>query len=142
MTGLDNIPAIDENSNVQTQSVQIAIAKLPEDSLEKINSLNIKLNNLISSFGQIYIRKKEITDEISKLDEILEKGEDEFKLTNLQLKEVIDELDEKYPQGRINVQDGTIQYQPGAPTRKQVEQQQQQEIENQTTGGGMKVVKE
>ena len=139
MAGLDNIPTIDENSNVQTQSVQIAVAKLPEDSIEKINNLNLKLNNLISSFGQIYIRKKEITDEISKLDEILEKGEDEFKSTNLQLKEVIDELDDKFPQGRINMQDGTIQYQPGAPTRKQVEQQQM-EAQNQSTG--LKVVKE
>ena len=139
MAGLDNIPTIDENSNIQTQSVQIAVAKLPEDSIEKINNLNLKLNNLISSFGQIYIRKKEITDEISKLDEILEKGEDEFKSTNLQLKEVIDELDDKFPQGRINMQDGTIQYQPGAPTRKQVEQQQM-EAQNQSTG--LKVVKE
>lgn len=139
MAGLDNIPTIDENSNIQTQSVQIAVAKLPEDSIEKINNLNTKLNNLISSFGQIYIRKKEITDEISKLDEILETGEDEFKSTNLQLKAVIDELDEKYPQGRINIQDGTIQYQPGAPTRKQLEQQQ---FEAQNESTGMKVVKE
>jgi len=141
MAGLDNIPTTEENNGVQTQSVQIAIEKLPEDSIEKINTLNSKLNNLVSSFGQIYIRKREITDEISKLDEILENGEDEFKSTNLQLKQIIDELDEKFPQGRINMQDGTIQYQPGAPTRKQVEQQQQ-EAQNQPAGSGMKVVKE
>jgi hypothetical protein len=133
MAGLDNIPTTEENNGVQTQSVQIAIEKLPEDSIEKINNLNIKLNNLISSFGQIYIRKREIQDELIKLDEILETGEDEFKSTNLQLKEVIDELDEKFPQGRINMQDGTIQYQPGAPTRKQVEQQQL-EAQNQSIG--------
>ena len=141
MAGLDNIPTTEENNGVQTQSVQIAIEKLPEDSIEKINNLNIKLNNLISSFGQIYIRKREIQDELIKLDEILETGEDEFKSTNLQLKEVIDELDEKFPQGRINMQDGTIQYQPGAPTRKQVEQQQF-EAQNQPAGSGMKVVKQ
>jgi hypothetical protein len=134
MAGLDNIPTTEENNGVQTQSVQIAIEKLPEDSIEKIN-------NLISSFGQIYIRKREIQDELIKLDEILETGEDEFKSTNLQLKEVIDELDEKFPQGRINMQDGTIQYQPGAPTRKQVEQQQL-EAQNQPAGSGMKVVKQ
>jgi hypothetical protein len=133
MAGLDNIPTTEENNGVQTQSVQIAIEKLPEDSIEKINNLNIKLNSLISSFGQIYIRKREIQDELIKLDEILETGEDEFKSTNLQLKEVIDELDEKFPQGRINMQDGTIQYQPGAPTRKQVEQQQL-EAQNQSIG--------
>ena len=141
MKGLDNIPTTEETNGVQTQSVQIAIEKLPQDSIESITNLNVKLNNLISSFGQIYIRKREITDEISKLDEILENGEDEFKSTNLQLKQIIDELDEKFPQGRINMQDGTIQYQPGAPTRKQVEQQQQ-EAQNQPAGSGMKVVKE
>ena len=139
MAGLDNIPTTEENNGVQTQSVQIAIEKLPEDSIEKINNLNIKLNSLISSFGQIYIRKREIQDELIKLDEILETGEDEFKSTNLQLKEVIDELDEKFPQGRINMQDGTIQYQPGAPTRKQVEQQQ---LEAQNQSIGMKAAKQ
>jgi predicted nuclease with TOPRIM domain len=141
MAGLDNIPTTEENNGVQTQSVQIAIEKLPEASIEKINTLNSKLNNLVSSFGQIYIRKREITDEISKLDEILETGEDEFKSTNLELKQIIDELDDKFPQGRINMQDGTIQYQPGAPTRKQVEQQQF-EAQNQPAGSGMKVVKQ
>jgi predicted nuclease with TOPRIM domain len=125
MAGLDNIPQTNVDSNVKTQSIEIAMVKLPEDSFEKLNNLNSKLNNLISSFGQIYIRKKEITDEISNLDEILEKGEAEFKSLNLEMRDLIDEIDEQYPQGRINLQDGTIQYQPGAPTRKQLEQQQQ-----------------
>jgi predicted nuclease with TOPRIM domain len=139
MAGLDNISQIDVDSDVQKQSIEIAMVKLPEDSLETINSLNTKLNNLISSFGQIYIRKREITDEISKLDEILEKSEDEFKSTNLELRSVIDAIDEKYPQGRINLQDGTIQYQPGAPTRKQLEEQQ---VATQNEGTPLKVVKE
>ena len=124
MAGLDNIPQTNVDSNVKTQSIEIAMVKLPEDSFEKLNNLNSKLNNLISSFGQIYIRKKEITDEISNLDEILEKGEAEFKSLNLEMRDLIDEIDEQYPQGRINLQDGTIQYQPGAPTRKQLEQEQ------------------
>jgi predicted nuclease with TOPRIM domain len=139
MAGLDNISQIDVDSDVQKQSIEIAMVKLPEDSLETINSLNTKLNNLISSFGQIYIRKREITDEISKLDEILEKSEDEFKSTNLELRNVIDAIDEKYPQGRINLQDGTIQYQPGAPSRKQLEEQQ---AATQNEGTPLKVVKE
>jgi predicted nuclease with TOPRIM domain len=124
MAGLDNIPQTNVDSSVKTQSIEIAMAKLPEASIEKITNLNTKLNNLVSSFGQIYIRKREITDEISKLDEILEKSEDEFKSVNLELRDAIDEIDEQYPQGRINLQDGTIQYQPGAPTRKQLEQEQ------------------
>jgi hypothetical protein len=73
------------------------------------------------------------------MDDFLEKGEDEFKMLNTELREVIDALDEKYPQGRINLQDGTIQYQPGAPTRKQVEQQQ---LEAQNQSIGMKAAKQ
>ena len=133
MAELDKIP--------QKQSIEIEIAKLDEAVVKTITDLNQKSNNLIADFGQIYIRKREIQNELIKLDEILETGEDEFKSTNLQLKEVIDELDEKFPQGRINMQDGTIQYQPGAPTRKQVEQQQL-EAQNQPAGSGMKVVKQ
>ena len=75
------------------------------------------------------------------MDDFLEKGEDEFKVLNSELREVIDGLDEKYPQGRINIQDGTIQYQPGAPTRKQLAEMQRQQ-QTESNGNGMKVVKE
>jgi hypothetical protein len=75
------------------------------------------------------------------MDDFLEKGEDEFKVLNSELRDVIDGLDEKYPQGRINMQDGTIQYQPGAPTRKQLADMQRQQS-TESNGNGMKVVKE
>ena len=48
MAGLDNIPTTEETNGVQTQSVQIAIEKLPQDSIESITNLNVKLNNLIT----------------------------------------------------------------------------------------------
>jgi hypothetical protein len=117
MAGLDNIP--------QKTTVEIEVVKLDEDILKTITELNQKTANIISEFGQIYIRKDELQEELMKLEEFLVTGKDEFKATNLQLKEVIDALDAKYPQGRINLKDGTIQYQPGAPTRKQLAQQQQ-----------------
>ncbi|NBU82072.1 MAG: hypothetical protein EBS55_10540, partial [Flavobacteriaceae bacterium] len=94
--------------------------------------------------GQIHIRKKEINDELVRMDDFLEKGEDEFKALNAQLREIIDGLDDKYPQGRIDIQNGTIQYQPGAPTRKQLAEMQRNQQQQQMPDGstGMKVVKE
>jgi len=133
MAGLDNIP--------QKQSIEIEIVKLDEKILQSITDLNQKSANIINEFGQIYIRKREIENELISLNEILEKGEDEFKAANFQLKEIVDALDETYPQGRINLKDGTIQYQPGAPTRKQQAEQQAQQ-QQQSSGNGMKVVKE
>lgn len=118
MAGLDNIP--------QKTTVEIEVVKLEEGILKTITELNQKSANIISEFGQIYIRKDEIQEEMMKLDEFLHNGKDEFKALNLQLKEIVDALDDKYPQGRINLKDGTIQYQPGAPTRKQMAEQQQQ----------------
>ena len=80
-------------------------------------------------------------EELIKLEEFLVTGKDEFKATNLQLKEIVDALDDKYPQGRINLQDGTIQYQPGAPTRKQLAEQQAKQAQE-AQSSGMKVVKQ
>jgi len=133
MAGLDNIP--------QKQSIEIEIAKLDESILDTINSLNDKSNQLLLEFGQIHIRKQEIADELIRLDSLLEKGETEFKNTSIELKEILESLDDKYPAGRLNLQDGTVQYQPGAPTRKQLAEQQAQQ-QKQSSGNGMKVVKE
>jgi uncharacterized phage infection (PIP) family protein YhgE len=133
MAGLDNIP--------QKQSIEIEIAKLDESILDTINSLNDKSNQLLLEFGQIHIRKQEIADELIRLDSLLEKGETEFKNKSIELKEILESLDDKYPAGRLNLQDGTVQYQPGAPTRKQLAEQQAQQ-QKQSSGNGMKVVKE
>jgi hypothetical protein len=131
MAGLDNIP--------QQQQITIETAKIEAEALQSITDINQKIQNLIIEFGQIHIRKKEINEELVRMDDFLEKGEDEFKMLNTELREVIDALDEKYPQGRINLQDGTIQYQPGAPTRKQ---QAEQQAQQQQSSNGVKVVKQ
>ncbi len=130
MAELDNIP--------QKQTIEIEVAKLDETVLKSITDLNQKSNAIISDFGNIYIRKKELSEELERLDSILEDAESQFKATNAELKEVLEALDDKYPQGRINLQDGTVQYQPGALSRKQLAEQQAQ----QTANSGMKVVKE
>ena len=133
MAALDNIP--------QKQTIEIEIAKLDESVLKSITDLTQKSNTIISDFGNIYIRKKELSDELIRLDSILEDAESQFKAVNAELKEIVDALDEKYPQGRINIQDGTVQYQPGALSRKQLAEQQAQQAQ-QPASTGMKVVKE
>ena len=124
MGELDNIPT--------QQQITIESAKLDEETLNTIREKNQQINNYLMDFGSMHIRKKEISEELIRIDEMLEKTEDMFKAANKQMKEFMDALDEKYPQGRINLQDGSIQYQPGAPTRKQLEEQRMtQQGENQ-----------
>ena len=132
MAELDNIP--------QKQTIEIETVKLDESVIKTITELNQKSNSMVSDFGSIYLRKKEIAEELEKLDTILEDAEAQFKSVNAELKEVLDALDDKYPQGRINIQEGMIQYQPGALSRKQLAEQQAKQA--QQSAGGMKVVKE
>jgi hypothetical protein len=133
MAELDKIP--------QKQSIEIELVKLDEKVLESINELNQKAAAIIQEFGKIYVRKKEIELDIISMDDFLVKGQEELAATNKELRDILDALDEQYPQGRINIQDGTIQYQPGAPTRKQLAEQQAQQSQ-QPASSGMKVVKE
>ena len=133
MAELDKIP--------QKQSIEIELVKLDEDVLKCITDLNQKAAAIIQEFGKIYVRKKEIELDIISMDEFLVQGQEELAATNKELRDIIDALDEQYPQGRINIQDGTIQYQPGAPTRKQLAEQQAQQAQ-QPASSGMKVVKE
>ena len=131
MAELDKIP--------QKQSIEIELVKLDESVLKSITDLNEKAASIIQEFGKIYVRKKEIELDIMSMDEFLVQGQEELAATNKELRDILDALDEQYPQGRVNLQDGTIQYQPGAPSRKQLaEQQRQQASGNQS----MKVVKE
>ena len=133
MAELDKIP--------QKQSIEIELVKLDENVLNSITELNQKAAAIIQEFGKIYVRKKEIELDIMSMDDFLVKGQEELSATNKELRDILDALDEQYPQGRINLQDGTIQYQPGAPTRKQQAEQQAQQSQ-QPVNSGMKVVKE
>ena len=132
MAELDSIP--------QKQTIEIETVKLDETVLKNITDLNQKSANIINEFGQIYIRRREIQEELISLDDFLLKGEEELKATSLELKEIFDALDDKYPQGRVSLQDGIIQYQPGAPTRKQLAEQQAQP--SGAVSNSMKVVKQ
>ena len=131
MAELDKIP--------QKQSIEIELVKLDEDVLKSITELNEKAASIIQEFGKIYVRKKEIELDIMSMDEFLVQGQEELAATNKELRDILDALDEQYPQGRVNLQDGTIQYQPGAPTRKQQAEQQRQQLSGNQS---MKVVKE
>jgi hypothetical protein len=121
MAELDSIP--------QKQQIEISTVKLDADSFKSINELNNQTNVLLADIGGIYMRRKELNDELARLDSVLENGEEEFKAVQKELKTLLEDIDEKYPQGRVNIQDGTIQYQPGAPTRKQMAEQQAQKAQ-------------
>jgi hypothetical protein len=126
MAELDKIP--------QKQSIEIETVKIEESVLKTISDLNKTQSMLVTDFGSIYIRKKELNEELAELDKVLEKSEDEFMLISAELKATLESLDDKYPQARINLQEGYLQYQPGSLSRKQLAEQQQNEAQEMRAG--------
>jgi len=126
MAELDKIP--------QKQSIEIETVKIEESVLKTISDLNKTQSLLVTDFGSIYIRKKELNEELAELDKVLEKSEDEFMLVSAELKATLESLDDKYPQARINLQEGYLQYQPGSLSRKQLAEQQQKEAQEMRAG--------
>lgn len=127
MAELDKIPV--------KNSIQVETVKLDDDVLDSIKKLNERSNIIIANCGNLYLRRKELIDEMDRVENSLKLAEDEFKSTQTRLNEIGENVDEKYPQARINIQDGTVTYQPGAPTRKQQMAQQSQMQELQVSEG-------
>lgn len=101
---LENIPV--------KNSIEIETVRLDNNLIIELTELNQLIANTLTGLGEVHVRKNELTDELVKLDSIRSELEKEFKENNNSLKKKIDKLQEKYPGGRINLQEGTIQYQP------------------------------
>ncbi len=102
---LENVPV--------KNSIEVETVKLDENVLTEIKELNQSISNTLTGLGEVHVRKNELNEELNRLDNLKIDLEGEFKEHNNSLKKKIDKLNEKYPGGRLNLQEGTIQYQPG-----------------------------
>jgi uncharacterized coiled-coil DUF342 family protein len=118
----------------QKQQVELLTIKLGEDTLSSIKEKNAKINDIVNAFGQIYLRRKELNEELEKLDGTLEQAEADFKESNDELRTELNALEKEYPRGQINLQEGTLTYNPA------VKEQMAQQNAN-LTSDGMEVVK-
>lgn len=130
---LDNIPV--------KSTVEIETVKLDETTLNEVKNLNATLNGFVSEFGNLYLRRKDLMEESRRIDELTMKLEEEFKNKNDEFKKMMDDLDDKYPGGRLNIMEGTIQYQPGALSRKQMAEMQNMQAPPQQMSTGVEEIK-
>jgi hypothetical protein len=99
-------------ANEQKQQIELITIDIDAILVDKVKDKNNELNGLVSSFGQIYLRKKELSEELIKLDEILEANEEQFKNTNKEVRELLSDLEKEYPRGQIDLEKGTLTYNP------------------------------
>jgi predicted enzyme involved in methoxymalonyl-ACP biosynthesis len=79
------------------------IEKLEESVVTNIRELNNRKTQLFVEVGQIHL-------ELRELKSILDKKETQFDTTVKELNEVLFELEQKYPNGEIDLLEATVTY--------------------------------
>lgn len=78
--------------------------KLDEPLISKIRELNTKKNELIVSAGQLHLNIKQLKNVITAV-------EYEFENTDKELSLILSDLEQQYPNGEIDLVEGTIVFQ-------------------------------
>ena len=69
-------------ANEEIQKIELVTRTLEESVVTPIKEANEEISQLVNVFGQLYLRRKELEDELVKLDEGVEKAEADFKEKN------------------------------------------------------------
>tara|TARA_Y100000389_G_scaffold26033_1_gene22475 strand:+ start:532 stop:891 length:360 start_codon:yes stop_codon:yes gene_type:complete len=110
-------------ANEEKQQIELVTVTLDEGVIKPIVDQNSKLNQAVNSFGQLYIREKELGEELELLHSDREKLENDFKSDNEEMRKMIGTLEKEYPRGQLDLQNGTITYNPAV-----LEQMKNQDI--------------
>lgn len=78
--------------------------------VQQLNELQARRTSLITTFGQIYIRRQEIEKEIEKLYELETEANTSYNQAGEAIETALAELRKTYPQGTIDLANGTITY--------------------------------
>ena len=77
--------------------------KLEESILSKIKELNNRKSELIANAGQLHL-------DVAELNKIILVIEDEYVQTNKELNIILADLNQKYPNGEINLVEGNVTF--------------------------------
>lgn len=84
--------------------------KLSQETLDKIVKSQEEANQIIFELGQISLRIREFTAEIKAMEDLKKAKEDKFDNLSLQLENTISDLQRKYPNGEINLEEGIVTF--------------------------------
>jgi hypothetical protein len=83
---------------------------LEKSVFEKLKSLQSDINLSIVTFGEIHIKRRELQTELQKLEEYEESVQNGYDKFTLELNTELAELQKRYPNGEIDLSDGTISF--------------------------------
>ena len=105
-------------------SIDLVTVELSEEKINELKEYNGKLQQVMTQLGQIHIRKNELHSELGKIDEAVTQAEESFKETNSEMRKELNKLERDYPRGQLNMEKGTVTYDPAV--KEQMEKQAQQ----------------
>jgi chromosome segregation ATPase len=114
-------------------SIDLVSVELSEDKLNEIKDYQAQLNQIVNQLGQLHIRKNDLHTELERVDEGVESAEKDFKSINAELRKELSKLDRDYPRGQLDLEQGTITYNPAL--KDQQAQMQQGGAPNGVEGG-------
>tara|TARA_B110000208_G_scaffold132255_1_gene160220 strand:+ start:191 stop:580 length:390 start_codon:yes stop_codon:yes gene_type:complete len=101
---------------------ELVTRTLEEGVVTPIKEANEEISQLVNVFGQLYLRRKELEDELVKLDEGVEKAEVDFKEKNDAIRVLVSDLEKEYPRGQLDLQKGTITFDPSIKEKMAAQQ--------------------
>ena len=119
-------------------SIDLVTVELSEEKINELKEYNGKLQQVMTQLGQIHIRKNELHSELVKIDEGFTEAESEFKETNAELRKELNKLERDYPRGQLDIEKGTVTYNPAIKEQmeKQAQQQSGAQMGDNGVGGG------
>ena len=86
------------------------IEKLEQGTLDKIVKYQSDANQIIFELGQLSLQIREFESQLKKANEIKTSAEEKFDNIGLQLENILSDLQRKYPNGEINLEEGVIKF--------------------------------
>lgn len=84
--------------------------QLDPQVVQQLNELQARRNSLVTTFGQVYVRRQELNEEFEKLYELETEANTAYTNANKEINSILESLRTEYPNGSIDLQAGTITY--------------------------------
>lgn len=86
------------------------IEKLSEEQLSKLSDFQNKINETLFDIGRVSVRERFLKEEAQKIQQSLESLQNQYDDMNTKYGEYLAELDKIYPNGEVDLNEGTVYF--------------------------------
>lgn len=83
---------------------------ISQDLVKQLSDGQNETSNIIFQLGEISLRIRELSTESQRLQEVKKELEEKFDVLALKLDNIVSDLQKKYPNAEIDLNEGTVTY--------------------------------